>query len=1079
MQGKTRFYKTKRQNNCNNEFYTTSQTGQSDKEKQKHLLNKKKQSNWHYNKGQNNYNNEFYTTSQTGQSDKEKQKHLLNKKKQSNWHYNKGQNNYNNEFYTTSQTGQSDKEKQKHLLNKKKQSNWHYNKGQNNCNNEFYATNQIYDNHGYYEKRDNLHMYERKIFTTNDCQDLQDLTEEEIYNVLNDICKYTSSGGYNKPNLSFILGNLAKQKKLNYDQINWILQMAKGITIRARIYVIKALIEYQTLQNGHISYVLDIIKPIEEFKTKYYILLDLINKQQEKLADKQISEILDIINDWDIGYQICVLEKLCQVRTLSQAQIDKIFKIMSKFQPSQQVNLLRYSSEKQKLSDQQIDELLESNALSYLAINNPIGLFRILKRLVEVQNLSEKQIDTTVFLISQLRSNQQGYMLYSLIMHKAQQLINKHIKQILDIISNLEMNQIVKIIKEVEPQQLPLFVLNTSLLLTSLDNNNDKDLAEELVSEIKNHKINLEEQRRLLLSLLITLDVSKEQANDIAAKIYTIALQIITMTSSSKQQVFLLAALIKGEAGNISERYIDIILNKIGIFNLKEFCCVLNFLTNEQKLSAKHMDAIIDMIARGIVKSDKIQERVYVLDSLIDKNQKSLMGEHVNKILNDNRKLLTGKHIDKILEVTPKLIQEQQIDVLDNLGKTEQLEPEHISKILKIIKLYQGTKKERLLLEYFIKGKQLNQGHISTVIEIIELYIKQNPNSEKCGFILVRLLEQKQLELTKKQVNKIMSMITSLKSEERSPVLQALIRYGRQQEDQLLVDNIFKMIKNLKSREQSFVLECFSKEKFLTEIRIGETLSMMTNWTSREKRHVLVALIQYEKEQMNESCISAIFKIVKHLEPSDLSLVLECLAKEKFLTKSQINQILNMPTTGLTNEQQMFVITALVQRQSLDKEQIPKIVQIIASFDIKIKRRFLSFGLLGYLIKNPEAKFKYKQICEILIEAQKSDKALNNKHEAKKQMTEFRGFFLKNFLDKVIKKTVLRILKKDMPVIENKQVNKILSEEKKVDTSLKISTKWENDNKKSILEATVDVKNYKEDLPMLQTGNDIYGHNNI
>ena len=1029
----------------------------------------------------------------------------------------KRQNNCNNEFYTTSQTGQSDKEKQKHLLNKKKQSNWHYNKGQNNCNNEFYTTNQIYDNHGYYEKRDNLHMYERKIFTTNDCQDLQDLTEEEIYNVLNDICKYTSSGGYNKPNLSFILGNLAKQKKLNYDQINRILQMAKGITIRARIYVIqaliqyqilqnhhiscvlgmikidkgisqpisflsyviKALIKYQTLQNGHISYVLDIIKPIEEFKTKYYILLDLINKQQEKLADKQISEILNIINDWDIGYQICVLEKLCQVRTLSQAQIDKIFKIMSKFQPSQQVNLLRYSSEKQKLSDQQIDELLESNALSYLAINNPIGLFRILKRLVEVQNLSEKQIDTTVFLISQLRSNQQGYMLYSLIMHKAQQLINKHIKQILDIISNLEMNQIVKIIKEVEPQQLPLFVLNTSLLLTSLDNNNDKDLAEELVSEIKNHKINLEEQRRLLLSLLITLDVSKEQVNNIAAKIYTIALQIITMTSSSKQQVFLLAALIKGEAGNISEGYIDIILNKIGIFNLKEFCCVLNFLTNEQKLSAKHMDAIIDMIARGIVKSDKIQERVYVLDSLIDKNQKSLMGEHVNKILNDNRKLLTGKHIDKILEVTPKLIQEQQIDVLDNLGKTEQLEPEHISKILKIIKLYQGTKKERLLLEYFIKGKQLNQGHISTVIEIIELYIKQNPNSEKCGFILVRLLEQKQLELTKKQVNKIMSMITSLKSEERSPVLQALIRYGRQQEDQLLVDNIFKMIKNLKSREQSFVLECFSKEKFLTEIRIGETLSMMTNWTSREKRHVLVALIQYEKEQMNESCISAIFKIVKHLEPSDLSLVLECLAKEKFLTKSQINQILNMPTTGLTNEQQMFVITALVQRQSLDKEQIPKIVQIIASFDIKIKRRFLSFGLLGYLIKNPEAKFKYKQICEILIEAQKSDKALNNKHEAKKQMTEFRGFFLKNFLDKVIKKTVLRILKKDMPVIENKQVNKILSEEKKVDTSLKISTKWENDNKKSILEATVDVKNYKEDLPMLQTGNDIYGHNNI
>ena len=615
--------------------------------------------------------------------------------------------------------------------------------------------------------------------------------------------------------------------------------------------------------------------------------------------------------------------------------------------------------------------------------------------------------------------------------------------------------------------------------------------------------------------------LSEEERNNIMKQIYNIALKIITMISSARQKAFVLAALIRGAEGHLAKEYIDEILNKIENFNLKELCCVLIFLINEQKLGAEHMDTIVDMITMGIDKSGTIKERIHVLDTLVyenrklltekrvnkilKENQKLLDGKCINKILDENQKLLTSEHIGKILKIIPKLTKEQQIDVLDNLGKIQQLNPGHISEILKIIKSYKGLKEDRLLLEYFIDRQQLNTVHISTVIEIIKSCMKKNYNSkENYSFVLRRLIiKQKQLKLADKQISEILGIISKLKSQEQSPVLQALLEYGKNQTDQSLIDNIFEMVKNLESREQGFVLERFAKEELLTETRINKTLSMMTNmmtkWKSREKRCVLVALIQCKKAQMNESHINTVFEIIKDLDPIDKTLVLQCLAERKVLTETQINKILGMlqkqqsKNIELTDNQCTFIVKALIQRQTLQEQQIKEISLIITSWDISAKRGFLAFEVLGYLIKDPEAPSKYKQICNILIKTQTLDEELNKEYGAQKQMTKCRGFFLKNYLDKIIKpdknhldriikfnKTikehVFKTLKKCMLAAKNKKVNEISPERKKIDTGSKISIGIGNKNSSIFSQIKGNDKkpasgNNQKNSPMLQTNN--------
>lgn len=138
----------------------------------------------------------------------------------------------------------------------------------------------------------------------------------------------------------------------------------------------------------------------------------------------------------------------------------------------------------------------------------------------------------------------------------------------------------------------------------------------------------------------------------------------------------------------------------------------------------------------------------------------------------------------------------------------------------------------------------------------------------------------------------------------------------------------------------------------------------------------------------------------------------------------------------LKDKQRSFTVAALIRGQSLNTNQILKISQIIAALGIELKRRFLTYGFLGYLIKNPEAKFQYKQIHKILMEIQKLDKKLNDPKQARNQIKQCGDMLLYHFFSEVVKKAItsaFKTLKEYMHMLvpKNKKVNGILPEREK------------------------------------------------
>ena len=417
--------------------------------------------------------------------------------------------------------------------------------------------------------------------------------------------------------------------------------------------------------------------------------------------------------------------------------------------------LLQDLIKNQNLSNEQIDKILYSTDLELIVVFQSIF---ILGYLVEKQNLDEKQISRIFSLIPGISEiidlDQQGYVLHTLIQYKGKQLTNEHIQRILEIVSNLEINQIVKLIKETELNQLVHFVATSLFVLDRLDDNKDKDLGKEPISNIQKQKTSQESE---LVSWSIQLNnsqnLSKEEMHKLEEKICNIALKIILISNSinsSKQQVFMSAALFKATKRELSEEQIDKILDKIKEdkvkedkvkkdkikkFDLKELCGVLYHLINEQKLSEEHNNTIIDIMVSSIITNLNMKQKlVHKLGTFTDTPE--------------------NKRIDKILEMIQNLESEEQscvLLVLIKLGK-QQIDESLINNILsKVEKL--ESKEQGCVLECLIEEKLLMEKKLLTESQIDKIL------TMAANFIIPKQQPKKKKQINKQQVFVVTTLI--------------------------------------------------------------------------------------------------------------------------------------------------------------------------------------------------------------------------------------------------------------------------------------------------------------------------------